>query len=375
MATFADVARLNVATLKLLTQVLQAPSKGETKKDLSAEVAAALVQFASLPIEAGCSSDAGGGDAGEGAPGDGGGEGAPGSGGGGGGDAVGESGAAEAPGGDTGGESGAAETPGGDDGRGGGDGDDSDPDDGPEEDYEDSENVLFDVSYRLLNFNGRSNNEVSTVEVSVDETVLTLKAIIRERHNIRISDQVILLNDIVLLGSEFLIEGGTYTMRTRISGGGKRAAPGTNAKLGTPKTIRDTITNLEFRLNSRPGACPTVEAIKVKVSALLRDIDANPTTAFSNNAAQLQRKAVSRLVSEVVPGNTDAYRRCQAAVEIVYQAEIEELEEVETQIAKSKELLANLLGLAILSECGEGAGISWKHFSKVLTDILTAPGA
>ena len=80
-----------------------------------------------------------------------------------------------------------------------------------------------------------------------------------------------------------------------------------------------------------------------------------------------------RLVTEVVPSATDPFRRLQAAAEIVYAKDYCELDEVEVQIAKSKELMVNTLALSVISQCPDGSGVSWKSFTKILTDILAAP--
>ena len=109
------------------------------------------------------------------------------------------------------------------------------------------------------------------------------------------------------------------------------------------------------------------------MATLLADIDKNPSSSFGDSAARLPRRQVSRLLSEVLTCGTEAVRRCQFAAEIIFEEEYNQLEEVETQIVKSREMLSNVLALAIVSQCPEGTGISWKGFTKVLTDILSEP--
>jgi hypothetical protein len=290
--------------------------------------------------------DAGGGDAGEGAPG--GWEGAPGSGGGG--------------------------------GEGGGDDsgpDDSDPDDGPQED---TEKFIFDVFYRLINFNGRSYNEVSTVEVSVDDTVATLRAIISERHNVRNSDQVILLDGIVRLGSEFLIQGANYTMRTRISGGGKRAAGGgakTQGKEAEMAALKEPMNMLLMRLQNNLNASPLFSKISEAVMKQ-NEVSEDITCDFLDELLLergLNSKALDKLLT-ITAVSTRKEERCRQITAILFAGEIAMLSEMGALTASAKTSLELSVQLVISKMFMDPSGLlAWEKFVSKVGAIIKKKAA
>ena len=172
-------------------------------------------------------------------------------------------------------------------------------------------------------------------------------------------------------GSEFHIpEGHIVVLSMRIRGGGKRGAAAMDKT--TSKSVSDDIKNTMNMMREKLVPEPIATSLNA-LSSILGEIDSAPKTVVSRLLASelVSSTTVSRLLIEVMSSSTRPTARCAKMAEIIFKETFDLYDDIEYQIARSRELYHKALLLLVMTQFGDtGGNVDWMNWQVALTDRL-----
>jgi hypothetical protein len=161
-----------------------------------------------------------------------------------------------------------------------------------------------------------------------------------------------------------------------LAGGGKRGRAGVPTARGVNKkekmkVIREAIGMASLRLQALPGFVNSIDVI------VGQGLLANAEMQRGNNVLLDMMRGKSAAVIADLQDNLTATnnveKRMETIAEVIFERQYEELEEVEKQVERARELLSlytDLMLTGFYSENEQIGGISWSRFNAMLRDLL-----
>ena len=258
-----------------------------------------------------------------------------------------------------------------DDGEGGGGDDDGDD----EEDGNNNAGFEEEIIQIWVRTNvGTEDFKTYSLWVSPDDTIWTLKAVLRQMLDIPRGMQSLFLHGLCE-NAELLLEGRIYTMRTTINGGGKRATGGaakTQGKEAEMKMLHDSMQMLLLRLQANLNASPVMPKINeavMKQNAVSEDVSCDFLEELLVGRG-LNEKGLDKLLM-ITTVSTRKEERCKQITAILFAGEIAMLNELGALATSGKTVLELSVQLVISKMFMDPTGLlAWEKFVAKIGGII-----
>eukprot|EP00438_Fugacium_kawagutii_P004175 Skav201935 [mRNA] locus=scaffold1356:53532:54209:- [translate_table: standard] len=160
-----------------------------------------------------------------------------------------------------------------------------------------------------------------------------------------------------------------------VKGGGKRAKTSTG---DTPKSKASLMKNLKQEIGGKlvrvpdVNVAPAITKTKAKVIAIIEAIDKKDNQVVGKMVKDLPKDVLKKLATDVIPSSTRVPDRCKGVCDIIFEADVEALDDAEFQKKTIHEALHQAIHYSIVSQFADQSGtISWTAFLTTISDILS----
>ena len=157
------------------------------------------------------------------------------------------------------------------------------------------------------------------------------------------------------------------------AGGGKRSKNMDTAKDKSSliKDYRSEIEQTFLHISAYGCQSPTVEKVMGVAVAIKNDLVRGSNNTVSQLLKDASPDTIFKLQTGVLPSSTRPMDRAKSLMEIIFNDEVNALDELQSQTEKVKGVLLKTVYCALIAEFGDGAcNISWQSFSEALVNSL-----
>lgn len=161
-----------------------------------------------------------------------------------------------------------------------------------------------------------------------------------------------------------------------VKGGGKRTKTSTG---DAPKSKASLMKNLKQEIGGKlvrvpdNNVAPVITQTKAKVIQIVEAIDKKDNQVVAKMVKDLPKEILKKLATDVIPSSTRVPDRCKGVCDIIFEADVERLDDAEYHKKTIQDALYQSIHYSIIAQFADQSGtISWTAFLTTISDILSS---